>query len=220
MKHSTEVGDGGTHARHVQEQFGDAVAHFRQGLAQLEGRQRALQRAASSLMLVAVLVVAFGVVFTGWIMLQTRSMLVDWSTRASPVEPDWTGYRYEAVMLEFQMETPQGAVRFDGRIPLKDWTDVCLGLRGSEGVRSDSASAHQVRCGAAEWPVLRLRTVPECLERDSLPRVAEGTAVTCRPIRVFEDRTTSPGNLHDASLVAALSGGVVVDCVPTFAPDR
>ncbi len=207
--------DAGAATRAAEARFGDAVEHFREGLAQLERRQRALQRIAGAVALVALLVAAGAVVFNALLLESTRELMRDWSTRATPVEPDWGTWKFDAVLLEFRVETPNGVVRTDTRLSLYEWDEVCASLRSGVSTDSERASGdHVVRCSPGSWPVIRLDALPSEIALDQSPTVSPGTAIVCTPLRQFEARSTVGLGLRSSALVDALKAGTVVDCVP------
>jgi hypothetical protein len=199
----------GTAARYAEERFGNAVAHFRSGLAQWEGRQRALQRIVVMVALVALVIVAAGVTASAWIMVETRRLVSDWSVRATPVEPDWGVLRFDAVLLEFRALTAKGEVRTDGRLSLHDWNEV---VRLHRGRGEANAGTPRVSCGDFSWPVIELNATPSVLVDQ--PLFAASTTITCTPTRVFDARATSQDFLSNSDLVQALASGEVIDCVP------
>ena len=202
MKHDSGSADTARKATQAaEERFGNAVDHFRQGLAELERGQRLLRRVAVAVVLVMLLVAAAGVVMNAWIMVSIRSLVSDWSVRATPVEADWGVYRFEAVLLELQARTSLGVVRTNARVSLHDWDQIRRTLGGGRP------------CGESSWPVIELPTFPPEVLGDEPLVPLPGSSVTCTPIRSFEATTPIIAGVHGESLVKALSTGVVVDCV-------
>lgn len=193
----------------AEERFGNAVEHFRQGLAELERGQRLLRRVAGAMVLIALFVAAAGVVMNAWIMVSIRNIVSDWALRATPVEPDWGIYRFDAILLELRVTTSLGLVRTNLRVSLQDWDQIRRTLGGD-------SRGHDARgvCGEAEWPVIELPTFPSSA-MDGEPLVpVPGSTITCTAIRSFEATTQMAAGVHSESLVKALSAGTVVDCVP------
>jgi hypothetical protein len=198
--------------RQAEERFGNAVDHFRQGLAELERGQRALRRIAVAVVLVTLLAAAGGVIFNAWIMVSIRSLMNDWSARATPVEPDWGMFRFEAVLLDFQARTPQGVVRTNGRISLHDWNALNATLRARPSVPGSGRSRGSQPWSDSEWPVIQLTAFPP--EVSSPVELVAGSMVTCTPIRQFEATTPFADGVSSKVMANVLSQGVVVDCVP------
>ena len=198
----------------AEEQFGNAVDHFRRGLAELERGQRLLRRMAVTVVLITLLVAAAGVVMNAWIMFSIRSLVSDWSSRATPVEPDWGVYRFDAVLLELQAKTSVGLVRTNARLSTHDWVQLSRTLRGARPGGASDALVVSGPCGDSAWPVIELPTFPPEVLGDDPVVPLRGSTVICTPIRAFEATTPIAAGLHSESLVKALSEGVVVDCVP------
>ena len=199
--------------RQAEERFGNAVDHFRQGLAELERGQRALRRIAVAVVLVTLLVAAGGVIFNAWIMVSIRSLMSDWSARATPVEPDWGTFRFEAVLLDFQARTPHGVMKTSARISLHDWNALNATLRARPAVSGSGRSRGSQPWSDSEWPVIELTAFPPEVVNGSVELVA-GSTVTCTPIRQFEATTPFADGSASELMAKVLSQGVVVDCVP------
>lgn len=201
-------------SQEAEEQFGNAVDHFRRGLAELERGQRLLRRVSVAVVLITLLVAAAGVVMNAWIMFSIRSLVSDWSSRATPVEPDWGVYRFDAVLLELQAKTSVGLVRTNARVSIHDWVQLSRTLRGARPGGASDALVVSGPCGDSAWPVIELPAFPPGVLGDDPVVPLPGSTVTCTPIRSFEATTPIAAGLQSKSLVKALSEGVVVDCVP------
>ncbi len=159
--------------RAAEDRFGDAVAHFRHSLAEMDRRQAHLRNAVIALAFAALLVTAAGIVANLMVLGDLRATIDAWSARADPVTADFSRTRYPSVLLEASWETPHGVATRDIAILRSTWDEVVAGVTPS--------------CQRGEWPVLSLT-----IDEDSAAKYQYhvgapiGTRVTITPRSAFQ----------------------------------